>query len=455
MKREKLSEAMDYISDKHITEAANKKKRTSIGWISSAAAVLAVVIFGLTILKPFAVVKAVSEADYPKYEWEYRGKQMEQELPLLTPFFCQSMAQTLSGSDENQTYSPINLYMALCLMAETSDSNQQILSLLHADSREDLRQQANLIWNATYYDKGDHTLLANSVWLDKGLDYNQEVMDTLAESYYTDVYNGNLQSDRIGSAIKNWLNSNTGNMLRSDVDRLDVDDLTVMLLYSTVFFKAKWSESVEFNKAMNTDGKFHAPGGDVDCTYMNKKEMQTNYYWAEDFGAINLNMKDGSQMWLLLPDEDKTTDDVLSSSELKSMLFGYPSEEEYTNKKYVKVNLKLPKFDIRSGGDLKEDLQAMGVTDVFSSETADFSGTLYGHKDFGDNFSPYFSAVNQATRVAIDEKGVTAASYIELPAAGAAQPPDEIIDFIIDRPFVFVVTNRYDLPLFAGVVNEP
>ena len=31
----------------------------------------------------------------------------------------------------------------------------------------------------------------------------------------------------------------------------------------------------------------------------------------------------------------------------------------------------------------------------------------------------------------------------------------EIIDFIVDRPFVFVVTNRYDLPLFAGVVNEP
>ena len=455
MKHEKLSSALDHISDKYITEAAGKKKRISIGWISSIAALLAVAILGITILRPFATVKAVSEADYPKYEWLYRGEQMQQELPLLTDFFSQSMAQSLSGSDENQTYSPINLYMALCLMAETSDSNQQILQLLNADSREDLRQQANLIWNATYHDKGDQALLANSVWLDKGLDYNQQVMDTLAAHYYTDVYTGNLQSKQIGKAIKSWLNGNTGNMLKSNVDQLDVDDLTVMLLYSTVFFKAKWSESVEFNKAMNTDGKFHAPGGDVDCTYMTKKEMQTNYYWAEDFGAINLNMKDGSQMWLLLPDEDKTTDDVLASQALSPMLFKNPLENEYANKKYVKVNLKLPKFDIRSGSDLKEDLQAMGVTDVFNPKTADFSGSLYGHKDFGDNFSPYFSAVNQATRVAIDEKGVTAASYIELPMAGAAQPPDEIIDFILDRPFVFVVTNRYDLPLFAGVVNEP
>ena len=454
MKRDKLNEAMDHISDKYIAEAANKKKRISIGWISSVAAVLAVAILGLTILRPFAVVKAVSEANYPKYEWEYRGEQMKNELPLLTDFFSQSMAQTLSGSEENQTYSPLNLYMALSLLAETSDSNQQILDLLNADSRADLRAPANLIWNASYNDKGDQALLANSVWLDNGLDYNQTVMDTLAEHYYTDVYAGNLQSRKIGSQIQNWLNNNTGNMLKSNVDRLDVDDLTVMLLYSTVFFKAKWSESVEFNKAMNTDGKFHAPGGDVDCTYMNKQEMQTHYYWAEDFGAIGLSMKDGSRMWLLLPDEDKTTDDVLSASELSDMLFRYRSGEEYTNQKYVKVNLKLPKFDIRASGDLKEDLQAMGVTDVFSSETADFSGTLYDHKDFRD-FAPYISAVNQATRVAIDEKGVTAASYIELPAAGAAQPPDEIIDFVLDRPFVFVVTNRYDLPLFAGVVNEP
>lgn len=452
MKRKQLDEALNQISDKHIAEAANKKKRRSITWIGSVAAALAVIILCLAVLRPFAVAKAISQADYPKYEWKSRYDQMEEEVPLLEDFFAQSLAQTLSGSDENQTYSPINLYMALCLLAETSDSNQQILELLNADSREDLRAQANLIWNATYVDKGNQTLLANSVWLDSGLQYNTGVMDTLAENYYTDVYKGNLQSGRIGGAIQDWLNGNTGRMLKSDVDKLNVDPMTVMLLYSTVYYQAKWSS--EFNKANNTDGKFHAPAGDVDCTYMNKKHMQANYYWAEDFGAVCLSLKDGSRMWLLLPDEDKTTDDILSSSELPDMILNYRYADAYENSKYMLVNLTLPKFDIKASGDLSEDLQAMGITDVFSPETADFSGTLYGHRDF-DEFNPYISAVNQATRVAIDEKGVTAASYIELPMAGAAQPPEEIIDFILDRPFVFVVTNRYCLPLFAGVVNEP
>ena len=52
-----------------------------------------------------------------------------------------------------------------------------------------------------------------------------------------------------------------------------------------------------------------------------------------------------------------------------------------------------------------------------------------------------------------DENGVKAAAYIEFPSAGAAQPPEEIIDFVLDRPFVFVI-SKGNLPLFTGVVNN-
>ena len=55
----------------------------------------------------------------------------------------------------------------------------------------------------------------------------------------------------------------------------------------------------------------------------------------------------------------------------------------------------------------------------------------------------------------IDEEGVTAASYIEIPGATSAEPPDEIIDFVVNRPFLFIIENSYGIPLFAGVVNDP
>jgi len=33
-------------------------------------------------------------------------------------------------------------------------------------------------------------------------------------------------------------------------------------------------------------------------------------------------------------------------------------------------------------------------------------------------------------------------------------PPDDIIDFVLDRPFVFAITSD-QLPLFVGTLNMP
>ena len=55
----------------------------------------------------------------------------------------------------------------------------------------------------------------------------------------------------------------------------------------------------------------------------------------------------------------------------------------------------------------------------------------------------------------IDEEGVQAAAYTVITGAGSAMPPDEEVDFVLDRPFAFVVTLSDKLPLFAGVVNNP
>ena len=32
---------------------------------------------------------------------------------------------------------------------------------------------------------------------------------------------------------------------------------------------------------------------------------------------------------------------------------------------------------------------------------------------------------------------------------------EEIIDFVLDRPFLFVIADYNGIPLFAGVVNNP
>ena len=123
--------------------------------------------------------------------------------------------------------------------------------------------------------------------------------------------------------------------------------------------------------------------------------------------------------------------------------------EDWENSKLLIVNLAVPKFDVSSDLNLNAGLQALGVTDVFSDDTADFSPMI-------ENADGVFlSSAKHAARVAIDEEGVTAAAYTVMMEAGAAEPPDEEIDFTLDRPFVFAITSQDGLPLFIGVVNTP
>lgn len=67
----------------------------------------------------------------------------------------------------------------------------------------------------------------------------------------------------------------------------------------------------------------------------------------------------------------------------------------------------------------------------------------------------FISQTSHGARVMVDEEGCTAAAYTVMAAAGGAMPPVEEMDFVVDRPFIFVITGDSGLPLFAGIVNEP
>ena len=223
-----------------------------------------------------------------------------------------------------------------------------------------------------------------------------------------------------------------------------MDPATVFALASTIYYRAKWTN--EFWEEANTQDVFHGTAGDVTATYMNTSLTYVPYYWGEDFGAVSLGLEDGSKMWLVLPDEGLTPENILASGHALDLILGNPYESE--NQKSLRVNLSLPKFDIVADRKLNDALKTLGITDVFDPESAEFS--LIQTED-----SCWLDSVDHAARVAIDEEGVTAAAYTVMMAAGAAMPPEDEIDFILDRPFLFVITSRDNLPLFAGVVNQP
>ncbi|MGN1307460.1 MAG: serpin family protein [Faecousia sp.] len=488
MKREKLYDSLTQVDDDLVQEAEThtfrRKKRFRL--FGAIAAVLVVAVTAGILLHPassplVANAYAIAEAQYPEMAqypdymdyldpetMEISGKNEEDFYEAydawyesrkaqwayaesysagdLSDFVRSSTSELLSGTDgENRVYSPLNVYMALAMLAEVTegDSRAQILSLLGADSLDTLRTRVGAIWNANYRDDGVVTsLLANSLWLDEDISYTQDTLEGLARDYFASSYSGQMGDSAYDEAFRDWLNEQTGGLLEEQVGGLEFSPETVFALASTVYFCAKWQD--EFWEDATEEGIFYGAEGDIPCEYMCQSGSDT-YYWGTQFGAICRRFEEGGKMWFLLPDEGKTVDDLLADPEAMDFIL---ANGDWENSKDLTVHQRIVKFDVSSQLDLSEGLQALGVTDVFNAAVSDFSPLT-------DMDGLYLSQATHGARVAIDEEGCTAAAFTVMMGDGAGMPPEEEIDFVLDRPFVFAITGEDGLPLFIGVVNRP
>lgn len=510
MKHEIMQDALSQISDRHIAEAA-EKRRCFPHWGALAACLALALVIGIVVagLSPSVsmegppatqpttdsapnkqefpmepspkdpevftpeTVQAENLLASPKYPelaaysdnyeqwqlwWEgYRElhKNPEGYVDNLTDFFARSIPEFLSENTQNTAYSPVSLYIALSMLAQTAggETQQEILALLGAENAAELAEQAGLIWRNHYWNDGATTsIFANALWLDDAYQFRQETVDLIADSLYASVYRGALETPEMNTALKDWLNAQTGGLLENSIRELDsMNELTALVLTSTVLYRCKWED--EFLAGRNTQELFHGTTGDQTVTFMNRTCFYNPYCWGEDFSATYLYLEDNSKMWLILPDEGYTPQDILASGNALDMILRCSPDayntDAYSNQKQVMINLSLPKFDVTGDLDLTEGMKKLGILQASDPVLADFSGI-----DPADQ-GLYLDSANQATRVVIDEEGVIAASYTVMAEAGSGMPPEEEVDFVLDRPFLFVVESPDGVPMFTGIVNQP
>ncbi len=497
MKPEKLSDAIGMLDDKIIESAqesrkTKKKNKRWIKWVAAAACLCLVVVgiaghfnrippdnggFGTnpninnnTPLVNFLSYK-INEAKYPEtvdypqedefmkvsgLDWEGLNKAFDKwnefdeerlrnraDINNYSSFLITSTKSFFKGNKENLVYSPVNVYLALSMLAETTGGNTraQILDYLGADSVELLRNNANKLWLSNYMDDGITTnILANSVWLSDDLEYNKSTLDILAENYYASSFKGKMGSTAYNKALQKWLNDQTGGLLKEEASEIEFNNSTVLGLASTVYFKARWD--CEFNEINTAPDTFNGRDGKQTIDFMNQTSSN-DYYYDDNYSAVAMSFTNrSSRMWLILPDEGVTPETLIQSGNIDPILTGVKPEKV---KSHTLVKLSMPKFDVSSSLDLRDNLRQSGVTDVFKENKADFSPTF--------NSPAFVNMIQHSARVTVDEEGCTAAAFTAITVDGTAEPTD-IVDFKLDRPFIFVITADDSTPLFVGTVNN-
>ena len=142
-----------------------------------------------------------NNVDYDTYEEQFqlwragrmeKAKAMSEEVSM-EHFYREAMAAFLLDKDkgENAVLSPLNIYLALSLLAESTDADtrEQILDVLGRTDIAEARKQAQVLWEANYLNEGPIvSILANSVWLHDGLPVKADWEKMMSEEYMASIF---------------------------------------------------------------------------------------------------------------------------------------------------------------------------------------------------------------------------------------------------------------------------
>ena len=353
--------------------------------------------------------------------------------------FTEQTARALLSGTDNTVVSPANLYLALAMLSETTDgeSRAQLLSLLGLDDTAEAQGAGNYIWRNLYGETSTGgTQLASSLWLSDSVPYNEETLETLAQQYLASTFSAPMGEKKTDSAIAEWINENTGGLLDSAAGGIETKPKTVMLLLTTLYFKDQWRDEFWAN-ATKKDTFTAANGAQQTVDFMHLTQDRASYYRGENYTVAELRFQGGQAMRFLLPDEGTSLERLLAGGSAAGGLLGYDMGVSLPSGKLI---WSVPKFDVSADLELTDALKALGVSDVFDFDRADFSPLV----DF-DRFDKAVAVtqVQHAARVKIDEKGCEAAAFTAVRADAQSAAPEDlpVIEMDLDRPFAFLITG--------------
>jgi serpin B len=366
--------------------------------------------------------------------------------------FAFDLYQSLQTQNENLIYSPysISLALAMTYAGARGETESQMAQTLHFLRQEQLHPAFNSL-DLQLAERGkaqseDETPLqlniANAVWAEQTYPFLQGFLDTIALNYGAGIRLADFinQYEAVRKEINDWVSNQTEGKIKDLIPEGVLNTDTRMALVNAIYFKADWLSP--FDAESTQDAPFHLlNGSEVSVPTMNKDAF-IPYAKGDGWQAIELAYEgETAAMDILVPDEGRF-------EEIESGLDYEAASAILSSLQPTSVTLALPKFTFESEFGMDDQLKALGMTDAFDPDRADFSG-MTDRKDL------FISAVLHKAFIAVDEKGTEAAAATAV-IVGVTSAPVFDVTLIIDRPFIFLIR---DIPtgqiLFVGRVLNP
>ena len=352
--------------------------------------------------------------------------------------FAFSFFRTVSTSAENMVksvfMSPLSLTYALGMLnaGATGQTSAEITSMLGfgQDGRESVNALCRqLIEQAPAVDSSVTLHLADLVASDKYLTLASQYRQAVLENYHAEAVSLDFSSAASVKYINDWCSKHTEGMIPSIVEDLSN---TKLALLNAVYFKAPWSG--KFDVAETRQEPFHKEDGTQAQLPMMHRVGPAYLANGDGYTTLGLPYGNGKNwtMYVLLPDEGKSIDDVIASLDGTS----WNKTLQAASIAAIDVDVKLPRFKAENTFSLNGILQQMGATSMFMSRNE-----LVDMTEERANLS--VSSVLQKSAIEVTEEGTEASAVTVVHMYATSGNSDDAMPiFHATRPFVYLIQEK-------------
>ncbi len=377
------------------------------------------------------------------------------EMNLGVNILKKSFSPRENGS-KNFLISPVSISTALAMTANGADGNtrDQMEQLLGSGlTLDQINEYMAYYKNNLPDEKKEKLYLANSIWFrdDPTFKVQDGFLETNKKFYDSEIYKTPFDDTTVDD-INSWVNNNTKSMIPQLFKHGDLDPkadvIPMMTLINTLYFEAEWEKvyeetDVHDQKFTDINGEKHDIKGMYSqeyCYYdLGDADAFRKYYKNRDFSFVGI-----------LPKEDDI-ESYVNNLDADKLLEGLKQSEDPNT---FDLFVTIPKFKYNYDATLKDVLRDLGMEDAFDETKADFSKINDLSVEGADPL--YIGDVIHKTRIEMAEKGTKAAAVtaVMMIAAVAPVPEKKEIHIELTRPFVYMILDKNDVPVFIGAATQ-
>lgn len=314
----------------------------------------------------------------------------------------------------------------------------------------------------TFYDKvikansfatsNSTTQIKNAAFFTDKYEQSEEYIEKLTQ-LYCEAYQVSFYTD--GDKIVKWANSAVNSEGFINEDFLEIDpDFAALYMLSTLYFKNAWA-----NKYLSSDtyeSNFNLANGTTVRTKFMKHNYFTPYYY--DYGSY-ISVKDyyangAGSITYLVPASDEG--DIFDLTKDVNIFNEDTTKKVVPNKKdEIMVRLMAPKFKSKIDVDFKKCFEQLNMGNMFKyGANLEWFNNAFSEDDIG---SFYMNAVKQRNEVEFNEDGtvVKSVTVAAVNGAKAAPPQLDTLTVKLDQPFIYIIRDANDVPIFVGNMDNP